>query len=160
MAKNVIVLGLGNILMSDEGIGVRIVERLQKQASKFPDVEFIDAGTGGMNVLHLIANRTKAVIIDCALMGQAPGTIRRFTPDDVKSVKQIGHFSLHDVDILKVLEISRQLDECPSQVVIFGIEPAKIEQGDTLSPILAARMDEYAQAVISKLSAGQTRPSD
>jgi hydrogenase maturation protease len=147
MAKDVIVLGLGNILMSDEGIGVRIVERLQKQASKFPDVEFIDAGTGGMNVLHLIANRTKAVIIDCALMAQSPGTIRRFAPDDVKSVKQVSHFSLHDVDILKVLELSKQLDECPQEVIIFGIEPAKVEQGDTLSPILAARMGDYVKLI-------------
>ena len=150
MAKDIVVLGLGNPLMSDEGIGVYIVERLQKQAAKFPDVEFIDAGTGGMNVLHLIANRKKAVIVDCALMGQALGTIRRFTPQDVKSVKQVSHFSLHDVDILKVLELSRQLDECPPEVIIFGIEPAKIEQGDTLSPELAAQICEYVK-IISQL---------
>jgi hydrogenase maturation protease len=147
MAKDIIVLGLGNPLMSDEGIGVRIVERLQKQASKFPDVEFIDAGTGGMNVLHLIANRKKAIIVDCALMGQLAGTIRKFTPDDVKSVKQVSHFSLHDVDILKVLELSKQLEECPPEVIIFGVEPAKVELGDTLSPILTARMGEYVDLI-------------
>jgi hydrogenase maturation protease len=145
--KNTVVLGLGNILMSDEGIGVRVVERLQMQAAKFPDVECIDAGTGGMNILHLIANRKRAIIVDCALMGQAAGTIRRFTPDDVQSVKAVSHFSLHDVDILKVLELSRQLEECPAEVVIFGIEPAKVEQGDTLSPQLAARIDEYVTIV-------------
>jgi hydrogenase maturation protease len=147
MAKDIIVLGLGNPLMSDEGIGVRIVERLQKQAAKFHDVEFIDAGTGGMNVLHLIANRKKAIIVDCALMGQLAGTIRKFTPDDVKSVKQVSHFSLHDVDILKVLELSKQLEECPPEVIIFGVEPAKVELGDTLSPILAARMGEYVDLI-------------
>ena len=147
MSKDIIVLGLGNPLMSDEGIGVRIVELLQKQATQFPNVEFIDAGTGGMNILHLIANRKKAILIDCALMGQAPGTIRKFTPDDVKSVKAVSHFSLHDVDILKVLELSKQLEECPPEVVIFGIEPAKVEQGDSLSPQLAAGINEYAEIV-------------
>lgn len=151
VAKSSIVLGLGNPLMSDEGIGVRIVERLQKRATQFPEVEFLDAGTGGMNVLHLIANRKKAIIVDCALMGQAPGTICRFAPDDVKSVKQVSHFSLHDVDILKVLELSRQLDECPPEVIIFGIEPEKVEQGTTLSLILAARMGEYVQLVGNSL---------
>ena len=153
MAKDIVVLGLGNVLMRDEGIGVYVIERLQKQAAKFPDAEFIDAGTGGMAVLHLIANRKKALIVDCALMGQKPGTIRRFTPDDVKSVKQVSHFSLHDVDILKVLELSRQLDECPQEVIIFGIEPAKVEQGDTLSDELAARIEEYAESVGRSLSA-------
>jgi hydrogenase maturation protease len=152
VAKEIIVLGLGNPLMSDEGIGIYVVERLQKQTAKFPDVEFIDAGTGGMAVLHLIANRKKAVIIDCALMGQTPGTIRRFTPDDVKSVKQVSHFSLHDIDILKVLELSRQLEECPPEVVIFGIEPAKVEQGNTLSPELEDRIGEYVQLINHSLA--------
>jgi hydrogenase maturation protease len=152
VAKDVIVLGLGNVLMSDEGIGVSVIERLQKQAAKFPHVEFIDAGTGGMAILHLIANRKKAVIVDCALMGQAPGTIRRFTPDDIKSVKQVSHFSLHDVDILKVLELSKQLDECPPDVIIFGIEPARVEQGDTLSPELAAQIGEYVKIISRSLT--------
>jgi hydrogenase maturation protease len=151
MAKDIVVLGLGNILMSDEGIGVYVIERLQKQAAKFPNVEFIDAGTGGMNVLHLIASRKKAIIVDCAMMGAKPGTIKRFTPDDVKSVKQISHLSLHDVDILKVLELSKQLGECPEKVIIFGIEPAKIEQGDAVSGIIAARIDEYVQIVAQSL---------
>jgi hydrogenase maturation protease len=147
MRKDIVVLGLGNVLMRDEGIGIYVLERLQKTAAKFPNAEFIDAGTGGMNVLHLIANRKKAVIVDCAMMGQLPGTICRFTPDDVKSVKQVSHFSLHDIDILKVLELSKQLDECPPEVIIFGIEPAKIEQGDALSPDIAARIDEYAEFI-------------
>jgi hydrogenase maturation protease len=152
MAKDTVVLGLGNVLMSDEGIGVHIVERLQKQAAKFPYVEFIDAGTGGMAVLHLIANRKKAVIVDCALMRQSPGTLLRFTPDDVKSIKQVSHFSLHDADILKVLGLSKQLGECPDDVIIFGIEPAKVEQGDTLSLELADRMNEYVTIIADALS--------
>jgi hydrogenase maturation protease len=151
MAKDTVVLGLGNILMSDEGIGVYIIERLQKQAAKFPSAEFIDAGTGGMNVLHLIANRKKAVIVDCAIMGTKPGTIKRFTPDDVKSVKNISHLSLHDVDILKVLELSKQLGECPCEVIIFGIEPAKIEQGGKTSAALAAKINEYVDTVVKAL---------
>jgi hydrogenase maturation protease len=152
MAKDIVVLGLGNVLMSDEGVGVRVVERLQEQAAQFPDVEFIDAGTGGMSVLHLIANRKKTIIVDCAMMGQTPGTIRKFTPDDVKSVKQVSHFSLHDVDILKVLELSKQLEECPPEVIIFGIEPAKVEQGDTLSPELENRIGEYVQLINRSLA--------
>jgi hydrogenase maturation protease len=151
MAKDVIVVGLGNVLMRDEGIGVYVVERLQKQAKKYPNVEFIDAGTGGMAVLHLIANRKKVIIVDCALMGQTPGTIRKFTPDDVESLKKVSHFSLHDVDILKVLELSKQMGECPEEVIIFGIEPAKVEEGDMLSPELAARIEKYVETISRSL---------
>ena len=75
MSNKTIVLGLGNPIMADEGIGVRIVEELQKVAEQFPQVDFVDAGTGGMAILHLIADRDKAVIIDCALMGLTPGEI-------------------------------------------------------------------------------------
>ena len=81
--NDVIVIGLGNPLLSDEGIGVHLIRKLSEHQDKFPSVEFIDAGTGGMNVLHLIANRKKAVIIDCAKMGRKPGTIKRFEPADV-----------------------------------------------------------------------------
>jgi hydrogenase maturation protease len=152
MAKDILVLGLGNLLMSDEGIGIYIVNELQKQAVKFPNAELIDAGTGGMTVLHLIANRKKAVIIDCALMGQTPGTIRKFKPEDAESIKQVSHFSLHDVDILKVLEISKQLNECPQEIIIFGIEPAKVEMGSTLSDELAAKLENYIQLIGSELN--------
>ena len=68
--NDVVVIGLGNLLLSDEGIGVHLIRRLSERQDKFPLVEFIDAGTGGMNVLHLIANRKKAVIIDCVKMGK------------------------------------------------------------------------------------------
>jgi hydrogenase maturation protease len=152
MAKDIVVLGLGNLLMSDEGIGIYIVNKLLKHTAKFSNTEFMDAGTGGLTVLHLIANRKKAVIIECALMGQAPGTIRRFTPDDVKSIKQVSHFSLHDVDILKVLDISKQLGECPQEIIIFGIEPAKIEMGSVLSPELSSNLENYIQLISNELN--------
>ena len=76
--KPIVIIGLGNPLMADEGIGTQIIARLLDLAADYPDVDFIDAGTGGMNVLHLIADRKKAVIIDCALMKTAPGSIKRF----------------------------------------------------------------------------------
>ena len=82
-----------------------------------------------MSLLHLIANRKKAIIIDCAKMGAKPGTIRRFTADEVQSVKKLSHFSLHEVDILQVINLSKQLGECPDEIVFFGIEPESLEPG-------------------------------
>jgi hydrogenase maturation protease len=141
--KDTIVIGLGNILFSDEGIGIHLIRKLSGYQDKFPSVEFIDAGTGGMNVLHLIANRKKAVIIDCVKMGKKPGEIKRFEPADVKTVKKMMHFSLHEADILRIINLSTQLGECPDQIVIFGIEPESLELGQKLSITLSDRLDAY-----------------
>jgi len=147
MTKNTIVLGLGNPLMGDEAIGVKLIELLQSASGDFPEVDFIDAGTGGMNILHLLANRNKAIIIDCALMNQPPGTIKRFTPDEVQSVKNLAHLSLHEVDVLKVIELARSLGECPEQITFFAIQPESIEQRMSLSESLAGRLADYVQTI-------------
>ena len=151
MRKDVVVIGLGNILLSDEGIGVHLVRQLSNQKANFPGVDFIEAGAAGMNLLHLIANRKKAVIIDCAKMGEKPGTLRRFTADEVNSVKRLNHFSLHEIDILQVLNLSKQLGECPAEVVFFGIEPESLSPCQNLSQILSAKIDLYVAAICEEL---------
>ena len=88
--------------MSDEGVGVRVVERLLDFAGEFPSVDFVDAGTGGMSILHLIQDKDKAIFIDCAKMGEEPGVIRKFTPQEIKSTKVLAHQSLHEIDIIKI----------------------------------------------------------
>jgi hydrogenase maturation protease len=152
MHKDIVVLGLGNPLMADEGIGVEIVSRLARMAGKFPSVEFVDAGTAGLSILHKLSGRRKAIIIDCCVMGAVPGTAAAFTPADVASVKKLSHFSLHEVDILHVLELARSLGDCPDEVIIFGIEPVTIEQKESLSTELAERLDSYVAMVFDQLT--------
>ena len=151
-SKDVVVIGLGNVLLSDEGIGVHLVRRLSEQQSKFPQVDFIDAGPGGMTLLHLIAHRKKAVIIDCAKMGTEPGTIRRFAADEVLSVKKLSHYSLHEADILRVINLSKQLGECPRKIVFFGIEPEMLEPGQNLSQTLSDKIDDYIAHIHKELA--------
>ena len=149
MKKPIIVLGLGNPLMADEGIGTRLIEELKSACGSDARADFIDAGTGGMTVLTYIAGRQKAIIIDCALMGEEPGTIKRFTSDEVVSVKKLSHLSQHDSDILSVIELSKQLGECPEEVVFFGIEPKAIEQKMQLTQVIESKVNEYV-TMISK----------
>lgn len=137
--------------MSDEGIGGFLIERLKKYADDFPDAEFIDAGSGGMNLLHHINSRRKVVLIDCAKMGTAPGTIKRFTPEQAETVKKLTHYSLHEADILKILEISEKLGERPKEVIIFGIEPASVEPSQQLTPALSGKIDEYLSLILGEL---------
>jgi len=150
--KKTVVLGLGNPLMSDEGIGGFIVNKLQQTFSQqLPDVDFIDAGTGGMSLLYLIEGRDKVVIVDCAFMKTTPGTIERFTPEKVDSVKNLTHYSLHEADVLKVIDISKQLGQCPEHIVLYGIEPETTELGDQLSEGVGRRIEEYVELVSKEL---------
>jgi hydrogenase maturation protease len=151
MRRSTVVLGLGNPLMADEGIGVCLVVQLSRLANEHLDVEFIDAGTGGLAILHQIRDRRKAIFIDCAYMGEEPGVIRRFTPQEVCSGKVLAHQSLHEADLLRILDMSRQLGQAPDEVVIFGIQPERIEPRLDLSPSLRGRIDEYLTVLLKEL---------
>lgn len=152
MRKEVVVLGLGNPLMSDEGVGGHIIERFLAQADKYPFAEFIDAGTGGAAILHLIAGRKKAIFIDCARMGANPGAIKRFIPEEVKSIKRLAHQSLHEGDILDIIRMSRQLEQHPKEIVLFGIEPQSAGPGLKLSDTIAGQTDNYVTVICEELT--------
>ena len=137
--------------MADEGIGCAVVELLSSQSEKYPNVEFVDAGTGGMSLLHIISGRDKVIIIDCAVMGTEPGTIKTFTPEQAQSIKKLSHYSLHEADVLKIIEMSLRLNQCPETIVIFGIEPKEIEPKRQLSETLSARITEYISIIIEEL---------
>lgn len=153
--KPVIVIGLGNPLMADEGIGSTLVGRLEQMAreGRLPTehVEYMDGGCGGMYLLHSIAGRRKVILIDCAKMGLPPGTLRRFTPADVATVKQMTHLSLHEVDILRVIELAEMIDQRPDEIIIFGIEPEKIEPDMNLTDTLRQRIGEYLDAIAKEI---------
>ncbi len=154
MEKPVVVLGLGNPLMTDEGVGVYLIERLMPSASEYPAVEFVDAGTGGLSILYHIENRHKAILIDCVFMDEPPGTIRRFTPDQVQSTKVLAHESLHEADLMRIIAMARELGQAPGEIVIFGIQPERVEPGLGLSRTLMERIDEYISMILHELRAG------
>ena len=159
MKKAVIVIGLGNTLMSDEGVGVRVVQRLSDFAGRFPSVDFAEAGTGGLSILHLIRDKDKAIFIDCAKMWEEPGSIRKFTPQDIKGTKVLAHQSLHEADLIKIIEMAGQLGQCPDEIIIFGIEPQAVKPGCELSKILADKLDEYVNMIHEELPKIISSPS-
>ena len=116
-------------------------------------IEIHNFGSNPINVVHAIANRRKAVLIDCAFMDQPAGTICRFTPDEIISKKAEAPLSLHQADLLKALEISQKLGECPEEVVIYGIQPERVTPGDSLSPLLYGLLDDYAEKISAELLA-------
>ena len=149
--KKVLVAGLGNPLMGDEGIGNYLITKFEGLSNRWPLVEFLDVGTGGMSLLHIIAGWPKVIFIDCAFMKCEPGTIKRFTPDEVQTVKILAHQSLHEADILKVTKLSAQLQQSHQEIVFFGIEPEIIEQKQELSESLSAKAEHYIDTICREI---------
>ena len=147
----IVIVGMGNELLGDEGIGVTVARTLSSLAGRPRDVQVVEAGGSPLGLVHAIARRRKAVIVDCARMNEPPGTIRRFSPREVVSRKSLSGLSAHEGDVLDTLATSRMLGECPEEVVLFGIEPASMEPGAALSPVLRERLAEYVAAVGSEL---------
>lgn len=147
----VVAIGLGNILMSDEGIGVRLVRALAARPGQLAAVDFLDLGCGGLAIIHALRGRQSAVIVDCANMNAPPGSIRRFVPDQAISMKNNPGFSQHEGDLLDILSLTRQLADPPVNVIIYGIQPASLELADKLSTVLAGRFDEYLQLIKEEL---------
>lgn len=148
-----VIIGLGNLYMSDEGIGVRVAMALAEDPRVPEGVDVTDLGTGGFAVLHELEGRARAIFVDCAFIDEAPGTWRRFTPDEVASRKVATRLSLHEGDLLRTLELARKLDQCPEEVVLIGIQPGVTDAGADLSPPLADRLAEYAEAVLEEVGA-------
>lgn len=149
--KKTVVLGLGNPIMSDEGIGPAIIQRFLDKANQYAHIEFQDVGTGGFSMLYHLEGVDKVVFVDCALMGDTPGTIRRFTCDQVQTVKRLAHFSLHEGDLLTLIEKAKELGQCPEEIVIFGIEPQLVDFGLCLTETLSSQMDHYVAMVEQEL---------
>ena len=142
-----IVIGLGNSLAGDEGIGPAVVERLP-ELYDCRDVECVDLGTAGFSLIHLLAGRRTAVIIDCAFMNTTPGSIRCFSPESARCVKEFSHFSLHEGDVFDVLKIAQEHAETPlPHIVLIGVQPAALGWGLPLSAVITEELPDICAAV-------------
>ena len=128
--SRIAIIGIGNPMMADDGIGPRLISELQ---GSIAGVDLIDMGTGGMQLVHVLAGYDSVIIIDSADMGLSPGESRVFSPDDVVSFKETRAYSLHDWDLMRSIEISRQLGEAPQRILILAIQPDSLEMQEGLS---------------------------
>jgi len=130
-SPRIAIIGIGNPMMSDDGIGPRLIAELE---GSVPGVDLIDMGTGGMQLVHVLAGYDSVLIIDSADMGLSPGESRVLSPDDVVSFKETRAYSLHDWDLMRSIEISRELGEAPEHILILAIQPGCLEMREGLSP--------------------------
>ena len=138
-----VVLGVGNVLLGDEGVGVHAVRRLLERGLP-SGVEAFDGGTEGFGLLDLVSACSRLVVVDCVRGGAAPGTIYRFEPGDLPAAPDRYATSIHQAGILEILHLAGLVGQCP-RTTIVGVEPAVLEIGEALSPVLAARLDAICE---------------
>ena len=142
------VLGIGNILMRDEGIGVRLMEAVRDARDWPSDVEFIDGGAGGLSLLNVIESAERLVVFDAAEMQLVPGECRTFSPEDLAADRPGGRITMHDVSFLEALELCERFSRRPP-TVIFAIEPKTVEFGRQLSDELSSAFDRLVEAAVT-----------
>jgi len=147
------VLGLGNVLMSDEGVGVRLMEAVRDAHDWPADVEFIDGGAGGLNLLGVIERAERLLVFDAAEMHLAPGEHRVVTPDQLTDDAPVHRLSMHDVSFTETLRLCGQFLSRPDDVTILAIQPKTVDFGRELSPELTAAMPRLADAACELVSA-------
>lgn len=151
---NILVLGVGNILLSDEGTGVRVVEALQDRYEVPEGVELLDGGTCGMDLLDVIADRDRLILVDVVDTGSPPGTVVCFGGGDIPAAFRTKS-SPHQLGLADVLAMLALLGSAPREVTVIGVQPSSLELGLTLSPVVAERFEELVALVQDELeSAG------
>ena len=163
--KKIVVIGVGNILMGDDGLGIYAIERL-RQENLPPRVEVIDGGTVGIDLIYLLEEAEYALIIDCLDCGETPGMMFRIPWGEISdSNREEQIISLHDVNLWSVLSLAEKLNRLP-QVVIF--EPCSFKSvmrysskspeaeitascNPALSSICLDCFDKYAKSPLSSL---------
>lgn len=149
MAK-LTVLGIGNILMRDDGVGVRVMEQV-RDGGKWPAyVAFIDGGAGGLGLIDVIEQADRMVVFDAADMQLSPGCWRVIVPGQVYGgdgdAPAAGRLSLHDAPFIETLRLCGRFLSAPGDVRILAIQPKVVDYGLEMTTELTAAMDELARA--------------
>jgi hydrogenase maturation protease len=148
---SILVLGLGNILLSDEGVGVRIVEALDA-SHELPDgVDLLDGGTSGMDLLDMVADRDCLIVADAVNAAGPAGRLIRLEDDDIRALFEL-RFSPHQLGLSDLLAALRLVDKAPRRVVIIGVVPQDLTLGLELSPAAAGGRDAAVSMIVDELS--------
>jgi len=153
ITRRTMVLGVGNILLKDEGVGVRVVERLKASYAFQPDIEILDGATAGLDLLPFIEGLDHLIVVDTVKTSEPPGSLFRFTPADI-NIKVPYKTSLHQIGMVEVFAIAEALGKKIGSVVIIGIQPEDMSSlGLELTPTVEARVPEVIALVLKELDA-------
>ena len=150
MNNQILLLGLGNTLLKDDGIGVHAIHALKKGYHFSPQIEMIDGGTLGLDLLHLLENRDKILFVDAVDFGKAPGTIGVLENEDISSAFQT-KLSVHHIGLPDLLLAAKWMDIKPSKICLIGIQPERMDMGLEMTEPVRGKIGELVNRIIGEL---------
>lgn len=159
-SPNIIILGIGNILLTDEGFGVRVIQAIEERYAFSENVSLLDGGVLGIHLPMLISEADYLIVVDAVRNNSAPGTFHRIEGEGVpERIRQKN--SLHQLDFLEALTYCRHgMDRMP-ETVILGVEPQSISAYcDEMTPLVRSKVNDMIQLVLDEVSrlGGNYRP--
>jgi hydrogenase maturation protease len=151
MTEGILVLGLGNPVMTDDGVGLAALERLRASYDLAPWVELADGGTWGMRLLPMIEDHDSVLFLDAISTGAAPGTLVRLEGDGIPRGLGTGKISPHQVDLQDVLAAASLRGRLPRRMVALGLQPERVEMGVGLTPVVEAALEALVAAAVDCL---------
>ena len=150
--KKTLILGIGNILLSDDGAGVHVALLLAQRLAGREDVEVLDGGTLSFTLAPLVAGSARLIVLDATELEQTPGTVRTFIGAEVDRLLGRARLTVHEIGLRDVLEISRLAGELPQERALVGIQPASLGWGTEPTPPVAAALECAAGQVLDLLT--------
>lgn len=151
-----LVLGIGNTLLSDEGVGVHAIHYLQAHYATLPDTEYVDGGTLSFTLAGLIEQAQNLIVLDATQLDAQPGTVRTLIGSDMDNfLSHNRKGSVHEVSLMDLLSIATLAEQLPTRRALIGIQPAIIDWGDSPSPHVQAAIPQACAEVLSLIEAWQ-----
>ncbi len=145
------ILGVGNLLLGDEGFGVHVILRLQQEYRFPPSVELLDGGTAGIMLAPFMEDKDILFVLDVVNLDAKPGSIHQFSNDDVCSGNIQTRMSPHQVGLLEILDLCRLRGQAPARVEMITVVPEDLSTKIGLSPRLADAVDGVIAVLLGKL---------
>jgi hydrogenase maturation protease len=149
--SKIAILGIGNLLQKDEGVGVHIISKLEQEYSFKPEISLIDGGTMGTDLLPYLEEHDKIIIVDAVNFDQKPGFVGTIENEDI--LRRLNtKLSIHHLGLTDVLSTARLLDIEPSELYLIGVQPENIEMGTELTETIQSKIEKMIGIAFLKLS--------
>ena len=149
-SHSVVVLGLGNLLMQDEGVGIHALRFLQENYQFDPNVELVDGGTSGLDLLPFFRPESRMIMLDAMVFDQPPGSIGRVENEDILA-RLNTKTSVHHLGLSDLLAMARLTEVTPKEIVLFGVQPESLELEVELTETVQESIPNLIQYVVEQL---------
>ena len=148
-SANAAIIGIGNRLLRDDGVGPRVIDALEESQDLPEGVRLFDAGTTGFLALEAMSGCERAIVVDAIQTGKEPGTVQEYRFKDGEFSEEIPQMTMHDISFTEALIYAREVYELPTDVRIIGVEPESLSTGLELTTPVTAAIPEILDRIAS-----------